>query len=49
MTRKQLRQAFNRAHRMYQMTHSRAWERALRRLNLALMVRSANASPNKNT
>mgnify|MGYP001570317961 CR=1 FL=1 len=49
MTRKQLRQAYNRAYAMYQRTHSRAWERALRRLNLELMVRSANASPNKNT
>jgi hypothetical protein len=37
MTRKQLRQAFNRAWKMYQRTHSRAWERALRKANLELM------------
>lgn len=37
MTRRDLRKAYVRAWTMYQRTHSRAWERALRKANLELM------------
>lgn len=40
MTRKQLRAAYAVAHRMYSQTHSRAWERRMRELNLQLMALS---------